>query len=537
MFCGLVFLIGIFAFCVAATPLDVGLAPKQITRLRAVDHHPSHRRNVQLSRPYSSLSGAVVRRNANATFSLDYQVKDDALFSGSWEVADQTLSLSLACNDCSTMGELEVSTTFPDDFEDLLENFIDDSELFDQATLGVAFKGVGANIDLSLAAGASGQFSLPLFRTESPIGVSGSNFLVGVVFSVDLVLGITGKVETKGGFQVIIPDGSSFTMPLDVTKEVAANFDGAKASLLPLSADLPANVTLALQLKIQAGLDVPDILPIDAKALAGAYINIPEVILGESFSTANASCVPAFADINLNAGAFVDIGAEIGGVDLADFNPTAATTLFSAVASTCVGAVASAASAATGADTSVIVCPTALVTETRTVTSSFAITSCAVATVNCPANMAQVISVEMPTVLVTSSCPASVAPHTTVSGGCASSVPVRGGWNVTTTTRAVVPAGAGVSLTRLTSPVTNTLTVDPSATAPIATITGSAPASTGVAKVSVTGEACSKEAGLMTSTVITSTIYTTVYPTDCSASASASLLPVFKRHDRVASSH
>jgi len=50
----------------------------------------------------------------------------------------------------------------------------------------------------------------------------GPGFQVGVVFTVDLVLKINGKVETKGGFKVAIPDGSSFLIPLDEKKSSVA---------------------------------------------------------------------------------------------------------------------------------------------------------------------------------------------------------------------------------------------------------------------------------------------------------------------------
>jgi hypothetical protein len=40
---------------------------------------------------------------------------------------------------------------------------------------------------------------------------------IGVVFFVDLILGAKGDVEADGGFQVSIPDGSSFALPLNTS--------------------------------------------------------------------------------------------------------------------------------------------------------------------------------------------------------------------------------------------------------------------------------------------------------------------------------
>ena len=39
-------------------------------------------------------------------------------------------------------------------------------------------------------------------------------FQLGVVFFVDLVLGITGEVSAESGFEFRIPDGAAFTMTL-----------------------------------------------------------------------------------------------------------------------------------------------------------------------------------------------------------------------------------------------------------------------------------------------------------------------------------
>ena len=89
-------------------------------------------------------------------------------------------------------------------------------------------------------------------------------------------------------------------------------------------------------------MKLPDVKVLDVKAVAGASISIPEVILKESatLTPQNQTCaVPVSAELNINAGVFVDIGADIAGIDLGEFNPTAATTLFAASTSTCLKSV------------------------------------------------------------------------------------------------------------------------------------------------------------------------------------------------------
>ncbi|KAI1392839.1 uncharacterized protein F4822DRAFT_142880 [Hypoxylon trugodes] len=470
------------------------------------------RRDVQLVTPHSKRS--MVKRDANTTFDLGFEAKDITLFDGDWQALGQTFSLSLACVECRTWGTLEASAAFPEDLEDLIGDLSDLNPLND-ASVSVGFRGVGALVDLSLTTGGNGQFELPLFVTETPLGIAGPGFQIGIVFGVDLVLGITGKVETEGGFQVAIPDGSSFTIPLDPTAANIAKFDGASASLLPLTASAPANVTAALRLRVQAGIELPSSPLLEAKALAGAYINIPEVILGEQFALPppnGSTCIlPANAEININAGVFIDVGADVGDLQIADFNPKLSTTLFSAAASTCFLTAGQATSTAPaigtgtgiGGASRTIPCPVALTTETKTTMTSFAITSCAAPVPNCPASLTQVIVLSQPATVTSSGCPVSVNATTSTAPFANATAPAAGNGG----------AGAGaISLTSLTAPVTNTLTIDPSISTP------DVPSITASARTTETASAGNGEAAAEDGVT---TYYVTVAPTSCDCSESA----------------
>lgn len=131
-----------------------------------------------------------------------------------WSALGGTFSLSLACVECRTWGTLVASADFPDDLGELLGDLKDFNPLND-ASLSVGFQGVGALVDLSVTTKGSGQFTIPLFVAETPLGISGPGFQVGITFGVDLVLGITGEIQAESGFQASIADGSSFTIPLD----------------------------------------------------------------------------------------------------------------------------------------------------------------------------------------------------------------------------------------------------------------------------------------------------------------------------------
>lgn len=260
-------------------------------------------------------------------------------------------------------------------------------------------------------------------------------------------------------------------------------------SLLPLTIEAAANVTVALRLRVQAGIEFVGSPLLSAQALAGAFLNIPEIVLGEALSLGgNASCaLSAFADVNINAGVFVDVGADIGLIEVSDFNPTLSTTFFQASVSTCFdgligggGATTSALpypNATTTATTTTAACPTDLVTETITTASMVALTSCALPVVNCPANMTQVIMADQTETITLSSCPVSVTqpPPPPPSNGTDVTTTVL--TTVTTTlcgTGATAPApGGAVLLTQLPTPITSALIVDPAVMPPAeATVTG-----------------------------------------------------------------
>ncbi|KAI5864677.1 hypothetical protein GGS23DRAFT_561369 [Durotheca rogersii] len=470
-----------------SAPISDEIAPRRL--------QPPHRRSLtaapQKPRAAPVLSGpapkprskrhvnSYIKRDANTTFDLAFDASGVPLFDGAWPVLGQTFSLSLDCAECRTFGQLVVSADFPDDFDDLLGG-LKDLNPFNDINLSVGFEGVGAILRLGVTAASDGFFTIPLFASQTPVGISGPGFTIGVTFGVDLIIGVSAAVTTEGGFEVAIPDGSLFSMPLDTSLDNIGNFEGATTTLLPLTVDAPAELSVTLRLKVQAGLDLPSNPFFDATALAGAFMNIPEVTLSEQFSTVpdETNCLlPASAAININAGAFVNIGADIANIDLFSFNPTVSTTFFSATATTCFVSAGedpateidelpeptgtgglltgtagyAAAAAATG-------CPVELTTETNTATSTFTITSCAAAVANCPDSLTQVIVVTEPVTATTTRCP----------------VKVTGAPFANATAHNPAP-GSPITLTSLTAPVTGTLSIDPSVVKPDApSVTGSA---------------------------------------------------------------
>ncbi|TRX96462.1 hypothetical protein FHL15_002734 [Xylaria flabelliformis] len=305
--------------------------PRSVAALYNLPEPPLPRHEGNFGDLFDTIQSDVLRRSTHdASFPLHFAATNQVLFNGNF--GDSMLTVK--CIECKTSGEVTASAMLPN-ISDI--DITQPDDIFNDSMLGITFNGVGATIDLDLTAASSWEFSIPLLKTESPIGIAGPGFQIGVVFSVDLVLKVSGKVNTEGGFKVAIPDGSTFMIPFDEAKPNVANFNGASASLLPIKVDFPADMTAALQLKVQAGVMLPDLEIIEAKALAGASIAIPEVILKESASSfpSNSCAIPVSAELNINAGVFIDVGADLAGIDIGEFNPTALTTLFAASTSTC----------------------------------------------------------------------------------------------------------------------------------------------------------------------------------------------------------
>lgn len=176
---------------------------------------------------------AMVKRDANTTFDMSFEAKNVTLFSGfaffvfpfpfpstysvplpcnnhfstngqlthphsDWLNLGLPFSLDLTCVECRTWGNLVASVEFPEDLGDLLDDLADFNPLND-ASLTVAFEGVGALVDLSLTVGDKGSFTIPLFVSQTPLGVAVSRAisLPSLLFFFFLILSKSRKASTN----------------------------------------------------------------------------------------------------------------------------------------------------------------------------------------------------------------------------------------------------------------------------------------------------------------------------------------------------
>ena len=69
-------------------------------------------------------------------------------------------------------------------------------------------------VDTTLSSGAT--YTINLYESQTPIGFAfgGNDLLIGVVFSVDLILSVTAEIDISSGFHLQLNDGVTINLPM-----------------------------------------------------------------------------------------------------------------------------------------------------------------------------------------------------------------------------------------------------------------------------------------------------------------------------------
>lgn len=236
--------------------------------------------------------------------------------------------------------------------------------------------------------------------------------------------------------------------------------------LLPIElSNAATNITAALVLKAEAGIGV-ELAGVEANANVGAHLALVQVSFG-AVDTSDGACEQAlFIGAESNAGAFAQVGARIPGHDF-EVGPDVSTVFASAGTTTCLGTKSPAFSSTRAAPpltaTDADACPTALVTGTTDVTRTYAMTSCVVSAVNCPASLTQVVLVTHVEEARTVRCPVNATAVPTVTTTTASDSSLSTSPPAKALAPSVTPvpfSTAGIVLSPVTAPTVTSL--DPS---------------------------------------------------------------------------
>ncbi|KAH8883695.1 hypothetical protein GQ53DRAFT_830371 [Thozetella sp. PMI_491] len=129
-------------------------------------------------------------------------------------------------------------------------------------------------LDTMLSAGAT--YTLPLFISETPLGVSiGDSVTAGVVVSVDLILDVQAQIDISTGFHLKLDDRVSLELAMFGQNITNIQFPGAKFEFLPvLVAGTGAVIRGVLRIEVKAGLELstPSVEVMDKQLSFGAGV-------------------------------------------------------------------------------------------------------------------------------------------------------------------------------------------------------------------------------------------------------------------------
>ncbi|KAK1704671.1 hypothetical protein BDP67DRAFT_548937 [Colletotrichum lupini] len=137
-----------------------------------------------------------------------------------------------------------------------------DANDFDFPPLNITFD---LDLDTTLSAGLS--YTLNLYTSTTPLGSKiGDDLLLGVVFSIDLILSVESELQMSSGFHLRMDDEVGFDIALFSKNVSSVNFKGGRFEFLPVIIE-SAGVELKAILRagFSAGIEISS--PVDSKEI------------------------------------------------------------------------------------------------------------------------------------------------------------------------------------------------------------------------------------------------------------------------------
>lgn len=83
------------------------------------------------------------------------------------------------------------------------------------ADLSFQFDGMELYMEINTNLSSGATYTINLFTSKSPIGFAvAEDLLIGVVFSVDLILSVESEVDISTGFHIQLHDGVTINIPM-----------------------------------------------------------------------------------------------------------------------------------------------------------------------------------------------------------------------------------------------------------------------------------------------------------------------------------
>ncbi|KFY79833.1 hypothetical protein V499_01266 [Pseudogymnoascus sp. VKM F-103] len=265
-----------------------------------------------------------------------------------------------------------------------------------ECNLKFQFDGLELYMEIDTILSGSATYTLNLYTSNTPIGFAvGKELLVGVVFSIDLIISVDAEIDISTGFHIQLNDGIAIDIHMFDHDVSSITFNGGNFEFLPVTlvgADLI--LTAILRLGIRSGLEfstptsfiggIP--VKFSTGIEAGVWADVAKLVTNVTAAPDREDCPLQVVEeytmlVGANAGASLAIGEHSWGPEPSTQVPIWYTTLVDI----CAGAKTTAAAAAV---TSVaVVGRDEGMTTTVTVVTQTAIVCLSTGLVECPASL------------------------------------------------------------------------------------------------------------------------------------------------------
>ncbi|OLN97744.1 hypothetical protein CCHL11_07916, partial [Colletotrichum chlorophyti] len=164
------------------------------------------------------------------------------------------------------------------DFPPLNIDFDVDIAEFPQARLGFDFEGLELFMQLETPLSSGLAYMLNLFTSTTPLGSKiGDDLLLGVAFSIDLILSVESDINISNGFHIRLDDKVGFDLALFSKNVTSLSFNGGQFEFLPVIMNSAGTILKAiLRTGITAGIKT--FSPVDSKeiVLFNKTVEVPE---------------------------------------------------------------------------------------------------------------------------------------------------------------------------------------------------------------------------------------------------------------------
>ncbi|GKZ26426.1 hypothetical protein AbraIFM66951_004930 [Aspergillus brasiliensis] len=290
---------------------------------------------------------------------------------------------------------------------------LDDGSIFPGVHAQVEFDGLELYLELDLQLSAGSTYTVNLFTSETPEGISIPGLEAGAIFKVSLVLIAEAEIDISSGIHIKLDDGLAMTLELFNKNVSSITLPGGRMEFLPVTvtghgsiqALLQVQTSIGFQISTPSSVSVFEFLSFSAGVGGELSAYVADFLLEVDASTSkDAQCdFEAVAEYTLALGAAA--GATVA-VDTYQWGPTPNTTVpvfYTTLASICAG---SKTSPSTITPTATLAKRDDLVTTTVSTSTTYTVVNCiSQGLINCPVNLQNTTSVKstMTTVLTVES--------------------------------------------------------------------------------------------------------------------------------------